>query len=106
MTNRGILTGYFLGVVTIVGCASSGVFPWRYYTTQMEPGCYDTGKLLGKLGKSGWPDKDLTTCKPDPSPTPGAVLARCITLDIDDFYSLKADYLQCQSDLNNCRVAR
>jgi hypothetical protein len=107
MTYRGIMTGYLLGVFTIVGCASTGVFPWRYYGTQMDAECYDNGTLLGKAGKYGWPDKSLDECKPDPSPSPGAstkpTLLKCITLDVNDFYSLKADYLQCQSDLNNCQ---
>lgn len=76
----------------------------------MEMNCYDSGKLLGKLGKYGWPDKPLDTCKPDPTPSPGStlkpVLAKCITLDLDDFYAAKADYLQCQSDLSNCQAGR
>lgn len=98
---------YTLGVLTIIGCATA--FPYRYYAAEMPDTCYDQGKLLGKSGKAGWPDLSLKECKPDPTPTtspipgdPKPVRLRCMTLMIDDWYSLKADDEKCHSDLDAC----
>lgn len=99
------LGGWLLGVFTVFGCASTQLFPWTYYGEQMPTSCYDQGKLLANT-ESGSPDLALTTCKPDPSPSPGAstspVLLKCITVKIDDFYDLKGKYEKCQSDLSAC----
>lgn len=99
---------YALGILTIVGCATT--FPWRYYATEMDDTCYDHGKLLGKPGKGGWPDLSLNQCKPDPTPTatppagaPKPIKLKCMTLLVDDWYSLKADDEKCHSDLVACQ---
>lgn len=105
---RGFSLGLLMGLLTVVGCASAG-FPWRYYNTNMPDSCYDQGKLLGKEGKDGWQDLTLDQCKPDPDPSPGAspgpapVKLKCITVLVDDFYSIKADDLKCHQALQDCQ---
>lgn len=79
----------------------------------MSDACYDSGKLLGKLGTDGWPDVSLDQCKPDPvpspnpdpkgSPAPAPVLFKCVTLIRADWDSLKADDLKCHQDLQICQ---
>lgn len=108
-TAKGYSIGILMGIVTVVGCASTG-FPWLYYNAQMPESCYDQGKLLGKTGSGGWPDLSLSECKPDPvpsgSPTPGRpspVLLKCMTMKADDFYSLRADDEKCHADLQICQ---
>lgn len=104
---RGFLPGFILGALSIAGCAA--VFPYRYYATQMPGECYDEGKLLGKLGAQGWPDRELKECKPDPEPSPGASPGievkrlKCITMIDDDFYALKDDDLKCHEALQTCQ---
>lgn len=94
-----LLRGYFHGLVLsclmVVGCAST--MPYKYYATSMPDSCYDSGKLLGS-GDKTWPDIDLKECKP------GAQFKmKCVTMLIDDFYLLKADYLKCHKDLQTCQ---
>lgn len=93
---RGYLMGMILAALTVIGCATA--FPWRYYATQMPETCYDAGKLLGKDGSDGWPDTDLNECKPDKTSR-----LKCITMLVDDFYSLKADDEKCHNDLKFCQ---
>lgn len=92
----------------MVGCATA--FPYRYYATSMPPSCYDLGQLLGKTGSGGWPDASLDQCKPDPDLPPGSpsgapqpVKLKCMTMLVDDFYSLKADDEKCHADLQICQ---
>lgn len=106
----GFLPGFIIGIFTMIGCASSPIFPWNYYNVQMPDGCYDQGKLLGKLGSDGWPDLNLDACKPDPDPTPGGpspapspIKLKCMTMLADDFFSLQADDEKCHSDLDACQ---
>lgn len=118
---RGFLPGFILGLLTIAGCAT--VFPWRYYNsniperkiTEQDVGkslsdlAYDEGILLGKSGSGGWPDAPLNQCKPDPLPSPGASPSpvpdelKCVTVLVDDFYSLKADDEKCHANLQTCQ---
>jgi hypothetical protein len=95
-TSLAFVTGMALGVFTVFGCATS--FPWRYYATKMPDQCYDTGTLLGKSGKEGWPDAAMLECKPD-----AQVKTKCITVLVDDFYSLKTDDQKCHNDLQLCQ---
>lgn len=98
------LLGYALGLITLAGCATA--FPWHYFASQMPDSCYEQGKLLGKEGKDGWPDLPLTSCKPDPDsadPKIKPVKLKCITVLVDDFYSLKADDEKCHADLQACQ---
>lgn len=88
--------GYLLGIISIVGCAS--VFPYRYYATQMPESCYDSGMLLGKVGKDGWRDLPLNQCKPDDT-----VKLKCVTMIESDFYALKLDNQKCHLDLDSCQ---
>lgn len=118
----GYLSCYALGLFTAVGCASS--FPWRYYGAHLHSRpiieadvgkdladlAYAEGTLYGVLGKDGWPDRPLEDCKPDPDPSPNGpapsaspIKLKCMTLFIDDWYSLKADDEKCHSDLDACQ---
>lgn len=118
----GFWSGFVIGVICVVGCASS--FPWRYYGAHLHSRpiveadlgkdlaglAYAEGVLYGKLGKDGWPDRPLEDCKPDPDPVPGGpspvaspVKLKCVTLMVDDMYSLKADDQKCHSDLDACQ---
>ena len=64
----------------------------------MPEECYDKGQLLGKQGKEGWPDEPLAQCKPDET-----VKLKCMTVKVDDFYSIKADNIKCHQDLISCQ---
>lgn len=105
---RGYPIGLFAGLLTVFGCATT--FPWRYYGVQMPDSCYDQGRLLGKAGKNGWSDLTLDQCKPDPDPVtppkpgdPKPVKLKCMTILVDEFYSLKADDEKCHSALDSCQ---
>lgn len=104
--SRGYPIGVLLGVLTVIACAST--FPWPYYATKMPDSCYDQGSLLGKQGS--WPDLPLADCKPDPQPSPSTssapTMLKCITVKIDDFYSIKADDEKCHSDLKMCQAGK
>lgn len=109
--SRDLFAGFVLGMVTVAGCATTGSFPWPYYSTQMPGECYQQGTLLGKSGADGWPDLPLSECEPDPLPSPGAspspgpspVLLKCMTVKVDDFYSIQADDEKCHADLIACQ---
>lgn len=89
---------WFLGVFTIVGCASAWKFPYPYYAEQMEPSCYDAGQLLGKSGSQGWPDLSLKECKPDEQ-----IKLKCMVVKVDDFYSMKSDDEKTHAALDSCQ---
>lgn len=107
------VSGFFLAILSVVSCATTGTWPWPFYAPSMPVECYDKGQLLGKLGSDGWPDQAMELCKPDPdpdpdpsiTPTPGPtpVKLKCIVTKIDDFYSAKAAYEKCESDLVACQ---
>lgn len=111
MRAKGVIAGYVLGVVTVVGCAN---FPYHYFSTKMPADCYDKGTLLGKADLGGWPDESLSECKPDaepapgtsPSPGPAPILLKCMTMKAPEFYSLKADDEKCHSDLDICQAGK
>lgn len=103
-TFQGFTVGILLGLITVVGCASS--FAYKYYATAMPNSCYEEGTLLGKSGNGGWSDLPLKECEPDPKPSPGAPSGKalkCITMLDTDFYELKADDQKCHADLNACQ---
>lgn len=107
---KSFFSGAIIATFTLIGCASTPTFPWLYYNAQMPSECYQNGTLLGN-GTSDWPDLPLTTCEPDPIPSPASssgpqpILLKCITVKVDDFYAIKQDDLNCHSDLQAAQEA-
>ena len=90
---KNISLGIILGVL-LSACAG---FSYKYYGVEMPGDCYDKGMLLGKTPNDDLP---LSTCKPD-----DVTKLKCITLQIDEFYALKADYERCVVELKACQKA-
>lgn len=123
--SRAFIAGFLFGLLTLLGCATTVMFPYKYYAahipdrtiTEADVGksladlAYAEGILWGKAGSEGWSDLALNECKPDPipspdaSPTPGPSpkLMKCTTMLNDEFYALKADDEKCHVDLQICQ---
>ena len=94
---RGLQIGMLMGLMLVFGCA--GVV-YKYYTLDQIPdGCYQGGKLLGKLGTGGWPDLSFQDCKPTADDK-----APCIVEFLVEHDRKELELLQCGQKLSYCET--
>jgi hypothetical protein len=89
----GRLYWFSLGAcITVVGCAASASFPYRYYVLQADK--YE-GKLLADKPAN---DLSLAVCAPE-----AGKQAKCLVMLKDAYLQLRADYLSLQTQLSDCQ---
>lgn len=85
---------FALGVVFCLFLFSCAGFGYRYYNV----GGNEEGTLIGTMvGDSKAHDLPLGQCKPD-----NLRKVKCIVMELDEFYRLKADILDARARLVQC----
>lgn len=94
----------FLLALTLLACAASPVFPYRFYhVTPAAVWEFPNGKLLGEKPQD---DHVLSDCKPVPGVDPNGkpiVVQKCVVMFYDELRTLVIDYKTTKQQLADCQ---
>lgn len=85
----GLRTIFILCLFSLIACGATAKFPFRAYG--LMPNSFE-GRLISPTTPNG--DLDLKECEPD-----AKVKGKCLVLLREEFFKLKADYLDIKQKL-------